>query len=695
VKRLQPDLVRIWTMSENLECLIACTAAGVACIQRPESPDMPSVSPELTRVAANIGATYWHDGIPELWPGCDQDFRAGGLTAGVGFPLITNGRVTGVVVLLGRTMPPRAMIDALESVTDEIAVAIERHQAQGAVARAETRYRRLVEATIEGIVIHDRRRVLDANPSFAAMLGYTLDEVIGRQPFDFIAPEYHAAVRERLVSNYQAPYEVEGLRKDGSRFPVELKGSDYTDQGTSLRVAAVRDITDRKAAQNTVEQLHEEQQARALAERTRAQAEFLAETSARLASSLDTTTMLTQLAHLSIPMLADYCVVSTIANGSMQRVAVVHGDPEREPILRASVEQWPAAFPPLHPIFAALSRNEPYLVSEMTEERIAEIAVAPAHREFLHALAPLSLMAVPISNRREVMGSIIFSSTRPGRHYGADDLALANEFAHRAALALQSAQSFHASQAATRARDEMLAVVAHDLRNPLNTIFMGSELALELSAQSPDAAGRRQLEIIRRSAQHMNRLIQDLLDASRIDSGALTLDLSLLTPAKLLHEAGEMLAPLAAHEKIRFQLHAEPDLPPLTGDKERILQVLSNLVGNAIKFTPAGGSVTLSADRFLDPTSSSTFVRFSVCDTGTGIPAEQLPHIFARGWQARRGDRRGIGLGLAIASGIVEAHGGKIWVDSKYGAGSTFLFTVPVAESPVAAVLAANIAANP
>ncbi|HEX2167966.1 MAG TPA: ATP-binding protein, partial [Longimicrobiales bacterium] len=678
VRRLQPDLVRIWMMSEDLECLHACQAAGAVTVQATYSDDVPLVSAELARVATNSSVTTWHDGLPDLWPGCEDVYREHGLRAGVGFRLVTNGRITGVVVLLGREFPPAAVIEALESVTDEIALAIERHHAHSARTRAELRYRRLVDATVEGIVIHDGSRVVDANPSFAAMLGYTLEEVIGLHPFGFIAPEYHDFVRSNLVSNYQHPYEVEGIHRDGRRFPVELKGSDYLDEGRKLRVAAVRDITDRKAAQNAAERLQQEQAARELAERTRERAQFLAEASRILASSLDTSTTLRQLAVLATPGLADYCVISTVENGVIERVAVVHTDPAREQVLRDSVSMWPEVFPPDHPIYSALVNNRHYMVEEVTEEAIAAIAVNPEHLEYLRLLGARSLMAVPVSLGGTLMGSMILSLTRPDRRYGAEDLALAQEFAHRAALALQSARSYHLAQSASRARDEMLAVVAHDLRNPLNTIIMGSELALEMTGgETAGAPGSRQLQIILRSAENMQRLIQDLLDASRLDSGSLALEKVTLHPADLLREAAEMLSPLAAHAGVEFQIEAAPDVPDVCADRGRLLQVLSNLVGNALKFTPKSGTVSVSATAAEHAASAARDVAFSVRDTGSGIPADQLPHVFVRGWQARRGDKRGIGLGLAIASGIVEAHGGRIWAESVVGEGSCFTFTVP------------------
>ena len=238
-----------------------------------------------------------------------------------------------------------------------------------------------------------------------------------------------------------------------------------------------------------------------------------------------------------------------------------------------------------------------------------------------------------------------------------------------AALAEENARLFHEAQHATRARDEMLGVVAHDLRNPLNTIVMGASTMLEMLPEQPPLI-RNHAQIVRRAADRMNRLIQDLLDVRRIESGRLSVDPRPVTVALLVDETLEMLRPHAAAASLELVTDLAPELPRVRADSGRILQVFSNLVGNAIKFTPAGGRITISAMRLEDE------VRFEIADTGPGIPAEQLPHVFGQFWQGLRGDRRGIGLGLAIAKGIVEAHHGKIWVESQVGEGSRFYFTL-------------------
>ncbi len=220
------------------------------------------------------------------------------------------------------------------------------------------------------------------------------------------------------------------------------------------------------------------------------------------------------------------------------------------------------------------------------------------------------------------------------------------------------------------AREEILRIVAHDLRNPLNTIHMATSLLIE--EPGPETARVSQLRIIQRSGERMNRLIQDLLSVTTIEAGRLSISARKMTVSDLFHEAAEMLEPIAREKSIAFVVNVADDLPAVRADPARVLQVISNLVGNAVKFTPAGGSITLSATR------STGRVLCSVTDTGPGIPAAQIPRLFGKFWQAKRGDGRGVGLGLAIARGIVEAHGGTIDVKSEEGRGSVFSFGLPV-----------------
>jgi len=228
-----------------------------------------------------------------------------------------------------------------------------------------------------------------------------------------------------------------------------------------------------------------------------------------------------------------------------------------------------------------------------------------------------------------------------------------------------------AAETALRTRDEVLAVVSHDLRNPLSVIDMCAASLIEKLA--PDDEGARSLvRTIVSSTEWMNRLIEDLLDVARVEAGRLNLDRHPQDLVRVISEATVMLEPLITEKSLTLHEDLPDHLPSANVDARRVVQVLENLVSNAVKHTAPGGEIRIRAE----PANGE--IRISVRDTGCGIPGENLPHLFDRFWQARGARRGGAGLGLAIAKGIVEAHGGRIWVESELGSGSTFGFSLPL-----------------
>ena len=439
------------------------------------------------------------------------------------------------------------------------------------------------------------------------------------------------------------------------------------------RVWSFRDVTARKQAEDQANALVREQIARAEAENSEKRAALLAEASRVLSASFDYQTTLAALVRLTVPALADYCALDIVeADDKFERIGEAHVDPAKSMLIRKVATFPRSALTAMHPLIRVLTTGQPVLEVEITPAFIRASFSEPEQRRTVEALEPRSLICVPLVNAGKPLGALTLVTSGSGRQFEIADLSLAGDLARRAAVVVEHARLFHEAQQATRARDDVLAVVAHDLRNPLNTVTMAVGLMLETTPVEK-VQERRQVEIVRRAADRMNRMIQDLLEVNRMESGRLTIEAKPESPASLVNDTVEMLRPIATGSSIILEADVAENLLPVVADAARIQQVLSNLVGNAVKFTPRDGRIVVCAEAI------DGGVRFSVVDNGPGIPPDQVPHIFGRFWQAMPSDRRGIGLGLAIAKGIVEAHGGMIWEESNVGPGSTFYFTLPSA----------------
>jgi PAS domain S-box-containing protein len=227
---------------------------------------------------------------------------------------------------------------------------------------------------------------------------------------------------------------------------------------------------------------------------------------------------------------------------------------------------------------------------------------------------------------------------------------------------------------AVKARDDMIGIVSHDLRNPANAVKMLANSVIAEGGMLPPSVVER-VSIMRQAAEQIDRLIQDLLDVTRLEAGRLTVNPRPTPLGDLLELAAFALRPLATSQGITLATSISGPLPSVMADPDRVTQVISNLVGNAVKFTPTMGRIEIAAQR------EDGMVEVAVRDTGVGISEEQQPHVFDRFYQAPSGSarRHGAGLGLPIARGIIEAHGGRIWVESAVGQGTTVRFTLPVA----------------
>jgi signal transduction histidine kinase/PAS domain-containing protein len=375
---------------------------------------------------------------------------------------------------------------------------------------------------------------------------------------------------------------------------------------------------------------------------------FLGEASAALASSMDEELLLHVVADLAARSVADWCGIDLCrADGSVRRVAAA-----RATAARPAAELEAAAPPPRAPLLAG---GRPLLTPPPAE------AGGP------------SVISVPLSTRGEVIGALTLVAAGGRPPYAQADLSAAEDLGRRVSITIDNVRLYAETQESLRAREDLLAIVSHDLRNPLGVVLASSALLLKSSLPPhKEERARRQVEAIQRAGNRMNRLIRDLLDFASIQGGRLTISRRPHDAAEMVGEVLDSLEPLAAQKSLHIENHVVGRHLSVMSDHDRMVQAFANIVGNAIKFTPEGGTIRVGAER------DGEHVRFSIADTGPGISPEEVGHVFDRYFQARRKNREGIGLGLSIAKGIVDAHGGRIWVESEEGKGSTFFVALPV-----------------
>lgn len=404
--------------------------------------------------------------------------------------------------------------------------------------------------------------------------------------------------------------------------------------------------------------------------------EFLAEAGALMEASLDYETTLTNVVQLSVPTVADYCTIGVLDDrGVVTWGSSAHRDPDKAELAEKLRTYSPDFGGSDHPGAIAILSGETQLINTVDEAFLRTLARDRTHLALLRELAPTAYVGVPLLARGRVLGLLVFVATaESGRRYTDSDVMFAAEIGRRAALAVDHAVLYRAAEEAGREREAMVAIVSHDLKNPLSTIQMAVSFLLEdiVPDDEPHSMERRQLNAVRREAARMYRLIHDLLDMNAIDAGKLHVERTTQEVGPLVDEVVDTLRPLAQAKQIELGLEAPLELPPVLADRDRLFQVFSNLGGNAIKFTPDGGRVMIRVRRGDDA------VAFDVVDSGPGIPPDDLSRVFDRYWQAKKTASLGSGLGLTIAKGIVEAHGGRIGVSSVPGEGSVFSFTIPL-----------------
>lgn len=524
-------------------------------------------------------------------------------------------------------------------------------------ADSEARWRAVVEHAPDGILLTVLDgRVLAANAAACALLGRTEEAIRAAVRAKIALPDEAAA---RFLDERRRTGSARGvltlIREDGSTFLADVASNVFDGEGGEVWTSMTfRDVTER--------------------ERARRALEILADAGGHLASSLDLRTTLRHLTDLAVPRLADVCTVDLVEPDGIERVAVAHRDPSRTASF-AQLRRRTLRTDAPGGVDYVLRTGRPSAVYALDEEWLQRAAQDRDHLEAWRALGVRSLVSVPLVARGSTIGALTLMSVGGVPSFGDADLPLVRALGERAAAAIDNAHRHAEAIEARRLRDEVLGVVAHDLRGPLNAILI---TAATLARKAPS----RETQTIAQAVHRADVLIHDLLLATKADAGGIPLERADESIAAILDEVSSIHRPLADAKDQSLVVAIDGDLPRAFVDRHRIVQMLSNLVANAIKFTPPRGHVELRSrvdgDRIV----------FTVSDTGAGIDPADLPHVFDRYWQAARERHLGAGLGLAISRAIATAHGGDIRVESTPAIGTTFTIVLPIRGASVMYALA-------
>jgi PAS domain S-box-containing protein len=501
--------------------------------------------------------------------------------------------------------------------------------------------------------------------------GLPVESGLGSGWLDAVHPDdrEHAAAVFRDALQRRVPYGIDFRLRDpdgGYRWALASARPYADDDGAFAGfVGAVFDVTDRKRAESALR-------------RTEQTARFLANASVALADISESRAVLRKVASLAVPFFADWCAVDLVRDdGGLERLSVVHGDPARARLVHEIARR----LLPHETLAAArvLRSGAPELVEQVAplEEWIGDEDL----RRRLLEVGLASYLCVPVQVHRRTLATLTFVMGDADRRYGTGDLRVAEDLAYRTSIAMQNAELYHAALEADRRKDEFLATLSHELRTPLNAIVGWAHILRETAPSATTV--RRAADTIFRSAQLQTQLISDILDVSRIIAGKMRLDVRPVQLPAVIEAALETVRPAAVARAVRLEAVLDPGAGPVSGDAERLQQVVWNLLSNAIKFVPEKtGRVHVRLEAV------NSHVRLTVEDNGPGIAETFLPHVFERFRQADSSSSRhhhGLGLGLAIVKHLVELHGGTVRVENR-SVGTGALFTVELPRRSVSAM---------
>ncbi|GHA79453.1 ATP-binding protein [Cognatilysobacter bugurensis] len=486
---------------------------------------------------------------------------------------------------------------------------------------------------------------------------------------DVVHPDDHARLdaANRAAIDHGTTLDIEYrlCSPDGhERWVHSIGHVDLRPDGRPARLLGItRDVTERRRAENAMR--------------------LLAQASETLGASLDYETTLNDLARVLVPQLADWYAIDLLTpEGELERVAVCHPDPERIAMARALHERYPSRRGAGQGAWHVIDTGKPDWRETIEDAQLQRAAHDEHHLALLRGLGLRSYLVVPLQARGATIGTMTLVHAESGRHYHEADIELAMDIARRVATAVDNARLHRALQDADRRKDEFLAMLAHELRNPLAPI----STAAQLLQRAPDDAPRVRdaAAVIGRQVTHMAELVDDLLDVSRVTRGLVEIEREPVDLADVVAGALEQVRALIDARRHALEVSVDAEAGPLIveGDRARLIQVIANLLNNAAKYTPPGGRITLRID------GDGPHARVVVRDTGGGIEPSLLPHVFELFTQAQRTPDRtqgGLGIGLALVRSLVHLHGGEIEAESA-GPGQGSTFTVRLPRAAVSAV---------
>lgn len=538
---------------------------------------------------------------------------------------------------------------------------------EGELRLSEAKARGIISMSTDAIISIDlEQNITLFNEAAEKIFGYTKNEILGSK-IDRLIPERFRFIHQIDVQDFSKNYQsarrmgerdkvIYGLRKNGEEFPADAAISKIEVGGRIMMSVTLRDITERLRVE-------------------KAQG-ILTEVSNTLSEGLILEKTLQKLAKLVVKNLADYCMLEIALENERPQLKIVSKSLEMAEkcaqcdVFSELVKAQPSPFSKM-----LLKSKEALLIEHIDDDHIVSLTANEQQHKHLQELAITSLISVPLLAHNKFIGTLVMISSNPRQHYDNFDFRLAVELASRAALSIENSYLYEVSQKAISIREEILTVVSHDLKNPLTAIKLVGQ-TLQLLESPNKVTCDRLASKIENSAKQMHILINDLLDFAKIKSGTFSVSKQTEDLSETIRTTIEALQMQAEQHQQKLVTNFSGHLPKVNIDGARFNQVISNLIGNALKFSPAGGTITLTAQP------RSFHMLISVSDNGPGIPAEFKEKIFDRFFQTEEAKHKGSGLGLSIVKGIVVAHGGQIWVDSELGKGSTFYFTVPLADQP-------------